>query len=154
MTEHVILDMCCGSRMFWLDKADPRAVFCDIRAEEHVLCDERRLVISPDVIADFRAQQTLAFLREYCGEDCDGLVTIDGITYHIVDIGMRMLQPHELYRAQGFPEWYIIDRDYRGVKYAKDKQVARCGNAVPPPFAEALVRANLPEMCRSKQIAA
>jgi len=55
MTEHVILDMCCGSRMFWLDKADPRAVFCDIRAEKHVLCDERRLVISPDVIADFRA---------------------------------------------------------------------------------------------------
>jgi len=81
-------------------------------------------------------------------------VTVDGITYRIVDIGMRMLQPHELYRAQGFPEWYIIDRDYRGVKYAKDKQVARCGNAVPPPFAEALVRANLPEMCRSKQIAA
>ena len=55
MTEHTILDMCCGSRMFWLDKTDPRAVFCDIRAEEHVLCDERRLVICPDVIADFRA---------------------------------------------------------------------------------------------------
>lgn len=71
-----------------------------------------------------------------------------------VDIGMRMLQPHELYRAQGFPEWYIIDQDYRGKKYAKDKQVARCGNAVPPPFAEALVRANLPELCQSKQIAA
>lgn len=94
-----------------------------------------------------RAQQTLAFLREYCGEECTGMVDIDGITYRIVDIGMRMLQPHELYRAQGFPDWYIIDRDYRGVKYAKDKQVARCGNAVPPPFAEALVRANLPEMC-------
>lgn len=71
-----------------------------------------------------------------------------------VDIGMRMLQPHELYRAQGFPEWYIIDQDYRGKKYAKDKQVARCGNAVPPPFAEALVRANLPELCQQKQIAA
>lgn len=98
-----------------------------------------------------RAQQTLAFLREYCGEDCTGLVDIDGITYRIVDIGMRMLQPHELYRAQGFPDWYIIDRDYRGVKYAKDKQVARCGNAVPPPFAEALVRANLPELCVSKE---
>lgn len=41
MTEQAILDMCCGSRMFWLDKTDPRAVFCDIRAEEHVLCDER-----------------------------------------------------------------------------------------------------------------
>lgn len=55
MSEQTILDMCCGSRMFWHDKTDPRAVFCDIRAEEHVLCDERRLVISPDVIADFRA---------------------------------------------------------------------------------------------------
>lgn len=103
---------------------------------------------------EHRAQQTLAFLREYCGEDCDGLVTVEGITYRIVDIGMRMLQPHELYRAQGFPDWYIIDHDYSGKKYAKDKQVARCGNAVPPPFAEALVRANLPELCQSKQIAA
>ncbi|HBQ7281034.1 TPA: DNA cytosine methyltransferase [Raoultella planticola] len=98
-----------------------------------------------------RAQQVLAFLREYCGEDSTGLVDIDGVSFRIVDIGMRMLQPHELYRAQGFPEWYIIDRDYRGVKYSKDKQVARCGNAVPPPFAEALVRANLPEMCVNKQ---
>ncbi|HFQ7088438.1 TPA: DNA cytosine methyltransferase [Raoultella planticola ATCC 33531] len=98
-----------------------------------------------------RAQQVLAFLKEYCGPDSTGLVEIDGVTYRIVDIGMRMLQPHELYRAQGFPEWYIIDRDYRGVKYAKDKQVARCGNAVPPPFAEALVRANLPEMCVNKE---
>ncbi|MCL6376756.1 DNA cytosine methyltransferase [Pectobacterium brasiliense] len=83
-----------------------------------------------------------------------GLVTVEGIDYQIVDIGMRMLQPHELYAAQGFPEWYIIDQDFRGVKYAKDKQVARCGNAVPPPFAEALVRANLPDMCVKKQQAA
>jgi len=101
-----------------------------------------------------RADEALAFLREYSGADSDGLVTVDGIVYRIVDIGMRMLQPHELYRAQGFPEWYIIDRDYRGVKYAKDKQVARCGNAVPPPFAEALVRANLPELCRISEEAA
>ena len=100
-----------------------------------------------------RAQQVLAFLKEYCGADSTGLVEIAGVTYRIVDIGMRMLQPHELYRAQGFPEWYIIDQDYRGVKYAKDKQVARCGNAVPPPFAEALVRANLPEMCRQRKAA-
>ncbi|WP_145491386.1 DNA cytosine methyltransferase [Yersinia rohdei] len=84
-----------------------------------------------------------------------GLVTVEGIDYQIVDIGMRMLQPHELYAAQGFPSWYIIDRDYTGTKYAKDKQVARCGNAVPPPFAEALVRVNLPEMCISrKEVAA
>ncbi|GAL60329.1 putative C-5 cytosine-specific DNA methylase [Pseudescherichia vulneris NBRC 102420] len=101
-----------------------------------------------------RADQTLAFLQEYCGADCDGLVTISGVVYRIVDIGMRMLQPAELYRAQGFPEWYIIDRDYMGTRYAKDKQVARCGNAVPPPFAEALVRANLPEMCQQQGQAA
>ncbi|HEM6675115.1 TPA: DNA cytosine methyltransferase [Citrobacter amalonaticus] len=100
---------------------------------------------------EHRAQQALAFLREYCGEECTGMVDINGITYRIVDIGMRMLQPHELYRAQGFPDWYIIDQDYRGKRYAKDKQVARCGNAVPPPFAEALVRANLPELCVSKE---
>jgi len=98
-----------------------------------------------------RAAQVLAFLREYCGADSDGLVTVDGVVYRIVDIGMRMLQPAELYRAQGFPEWYIIDRDYTGQRYAKDKQVARCGNAVPPPFAEALVRANLPELCVQKE---
>ncbi|EAO2313175.1 DNA cytosine methyltransferase [Salmonella enterica subsp. enterica serovar Senftenberg] len=115
---------------------------------------EVKTTLAIELYDEQRAQQTLAFLREFCGEDCTGMVDIDGITYRIVDIGMRMLQPHELYRAQGFPEWYVIDRDFRGVKYAKDKQVARCGNAVPPPFAEALVRANLPELCQAKEIAA
>lgn len=54
MSEATILDMCCGSRMFWLDKQDDRAIFSDRRCEEHVLCDGRLLNISPDVIADFR----------------------------------------------------------------------------------------------------
>lgn len=44
MTEQTILDMCCGSRMFWFDKQDARAVFSDIRAEQHTLCDGRSLV--------------------------------------------------------------------------------------------------------------
>lgn len=79
---------------------------------------------------------------------------IAGSLCQIIGIGMRMLQPAELYRAQGFPKWYIIDQDFRNVKYAKDKQVARCGNAVPPPFAEALVRANLPELCEQREQAA
>ncbi len=48
MTEQTILDMCCGSRMFWFDKQDPRALFADIRSEQHTLCDGRSLVISPD----------------------------------------------------------------------------------------------------------
>lgn len=76
-----------------------------------------------------------------------GIVTVAGNQYQIVDIGMRMLQPHELFKAQGFPNDYIIDKDCTGKKYPKTKQIARCGNAVPPPFAEALVRANLPELC-------
>ena len=63
-----------------------------------------------------------------------------------------MLTPRELYRAQGFPKDYQIDRDYTGRVYRKSKQVARCGNAVPPPFAAALVRANFPEWCGDKKI--
>ncbi len=115
---------------------------------------EVKTILAVEAYDQQRADLVLAFLRQYCGADCDGLVTIDGVVYRIVDIGMRMLQPRELYAAQGFPEWYIIDRDYMGTRYAKDKQVARCGNAVPPPFAEALVRANLPEMCSVKEQAA
>ncbi|HCA3882067.1 TPA: DNA cytosine methyltransferase [Salmonella enterica] len=108
---------------------------------------EVQTTLAVDEYDEQRAQQVLAFLKEYCGADSTGLVEIGGVTYRIVDIGMRMLQPRELYRAQGFPDWYVIEHDFRGVKYAKDKQVARCGNAVPPQFAEALVRANLPELC-------
>lgn len=76
-----------------------------------------------------------------------GLVMVKGEQYQITDIGMRMLQPHELFMAQGFPKEYIIDKDHTGKRYPKSAQVARCGNSVPPPFAKALVKANLPEMC-------
>lgn len=90
-------------------------------------------------------------LNEYCGyelkEDEVILFDISGVWYFLADIGLRMLTPRELYRANGFPGDYIIDRDYKGNEYGKSKQVARCGNAVPPPFATALVRANLPEWC-------
>lgn len=78
-------------------------------------------------------------------KDRFGLVTVHGENYQIVDIGMRMLQPHELFAAQGFPEDYIIDRDWTGKKFSKDKQTARCGNAVCPDVAAALVRANMVE---------
>jgi DNA (cytosine-5)-methyltransferase 1 len=81
-----------------------------------------------------------------------GLVTIHGEDYQIVDIGMRMLEPHELFAAQGFPPDYIIDAKVNGKKCTKADQVARCGNAVPPAFARALVMANLPELC--EQVAA
>lgn len=80
-------------------------------------------------------------------KDRFALVTIHGEEYIITDIKMRMLQPRELFNAQGFPEDYIIDHDDSGKPYPKSKQTARCGNAVTPPVPAALVRANLPEMC-------
>lgn len=76
-----------------------------------------------------------------------GLVTIEGVDYQIVDIGLRMLEPKELYGCQGFPADYIIDHDYTGKTYPRSEQVRRCGNAVCPPIPEALVRANCPELC-------
>ena len=80
-------------------------------------------------------------------KDRFALVTIHGEEYIITDIRMRMLQPRELFNAQGFPGDYIIETDANGNPYPKSKQVARCGNAVTPPVATALVRANLPEYC-------
>lgn len=102
-----------------------------------------------------------AFLLKYYGTDQDpqlgeplhtvttkdryGLVTVTiaGEEYVIVDIGMRMLTPRELFNAQGFPPDYIIDRDAHGKPLTKTAQVAKCGNSVCPPLAEALVRANM-----------
>jgi DNA (cytosine-5)-methyltransferase 1 len=66
-----------------------------------------------------------------------------GEEYVIVDIGMRMLTPRELFNAQGFPPDYIIDRDTAGKPITKTAQVAKCGNSVCPPLSEALVRANM-----------
>lgn len=103
-----------------------------------------------------------AFLLKYYGTDQDprleeplhsvttkdrfGLVTvtIEGEEYVIVDIGMRMLTPRELFNAQGFPPDYIIDRDADGNRITKTSQVAKCGNSVCPPIARALVKANAP----------
>ncbi|WP_314435882.1 DNA cytosine methyltransferase [Massilia timonae] len=118
-----------------------------------------------------------AFLLKYYGTDQDprlseplhtvttkdryGLVTIQGQDYEIVDIGLRMLAPHELYRAQGFPAGYVIDEipdpellfaggeqvdgdplSLPRIPLTKSAQVRMCGNSVCPPLSEALIRAN------------
>lgn len=92
-------------------------------------------------------QDIKAPLDTVTAQDCFGLVTINGTDYQIVDIGLRMLEPRELYGCQGFPDDYIIDHDYTGKTYPRSEQVRRCGNAVCPPIPAALVRANLPELC-------
>lgn len=90
-----------------------------------------------------------SLLNEYCGysfaENEIILFTIFGKMWFISDISLRMLAPKELYAAMGFPDDYIIDRDYTGKPYPKTQQVARCGNAVCPQLAAAVVRANLQE---------
>lgn len=87
-----------------------------------------------------------ALLNRHCGytlaDDEILLLCIGGVYYYIHDILLRMLTPRELYEAMGFPPDYIIDHDYKGNEYGRGKQVARCGNAVCPPMAEAVVRAN------------
>lgn len=72
-----------------------------------------------------------------------GLVVVQGVEFQIVDIGMRMLSPRELFNAQGFPADYIIDPVYKGKPLTRTAQVKCCGNSVCPPVAAAIVRANL-----------
>lgn len=93
--------------------------------------------------------QIRPLLNKYCGyklaDDEILLLWIKGAWRYICDISMRMLTPRELYNAMGFPPDYIIERDYTGKPYPKSQQVARCGNAVCPQMASAVVRVNFPE---------
>lgn len=95
------------------------------------------------------------FLKEYGGDEAQDIedpvtVDIDGQTYAIVDIGMRMLTVEEMYRAQGFPEHYIIDRGADGRAFTKTEQTRMCGNSVCPPMAKALVEANCPHLVETE----
>lgn len=133
-------------------------------------CDGRdmRDPIPTITAGDGHFGEVRAFLAKYYGQgtgqdlkepldtipthDRFGLVTIKGVDYQIVDIGLRMLEPRELYGCQGFPDDYIIDHDYTGKTYPRSEQVRRCGNAVCPPIPAALVRANLPELCVAERM--
>ncbi|WGT64967.1 DNA cytosine methyltransferase [Variovorax paradoxus] len=112
----------------------------------------------PTITTGGHMAEVRAFLIKYYGTDQDpqlreplhtvttkdrfGLVTVHGEEYAIVDIGLRMLTPRELYRAQGFPDTYIIDHGAAGESMTKTAQVRMCGNSVCPPLARAIVAAN------------
>ena len=105
-----------------------------------------------------REEESAAFLTAYYGTDQNlrldlplptvttkdrfNLVMVDGVAHEVADIGMRMLEPRELYRAQGFPEDYVIATDVDGKPMTRKTMVRLAGNSVPPHFAAALVRAN------------
>lgn len=133
-------------------------------AEHHALVEYK---LSPE--HEEGALRVAAFLISYYGTEnisaCDapaptvttkdrlGLVTVfvKGTPYVIVDICLRMLQPHELYRAQGFPASYIIDKGADGKPFTKTEQVHLCGNSVSPPPMAALARANDPWRTAARQ---
>ncbi|MER9870239.1 DNA cytosine methyltransferase [Mesorhizobium sp. M0136] len=102
-----------------------------------------------------RARQVADFMRVHGFWDEREFVTldIDGETFTIVDIGMRMLTPRELFSAQGFPPDYIIDLDFNGKPLPKSDQIACCGNSVSPPMAAALVAANCGHLMRYREAA-
>lgn len=118
------------------------------------------LQLSPEVEAG--ALRVAAFLMSYYGADNTSrpdepsptvttkdrlalvTVTIQGTPYIVVDIGLRMLQPRELYRAQGFPDSYQIEFGHDGKPFTKSEQVHMCGNSVSPPHMAAIARANDP----------
>lgn len=99
------------------------------------------------------ARRVAAFLRKYGVEFEGEFATVGGFV--IVDIGMRMLTARELFRAQGFPESYVIDRawvidpktgDLTDVILTKEQQIRMCGNSVCPPVAKAIIEANSPDL--------
>ena len=117
-------------------------------AGEFAVCGVRIVRYAPGAELGYWPQ-VRALLNQYCGyslaDDEVLLLWVCGSWHYIRDITMRMLIPRELYAAMGFPPDYIIDRDYTGKAYPKSEQVARCGNAVCPPMATAVVKVNLPE---------
>jgi len=143
---------------------------CTQRLVETTLVEEGAL--PPELMT--KATRTAAFLVKYYGSGDSQAqpadrpldtvttlarfavvtVTIDAVTYIVVDIGMRMLTPRELARAQGFPEHYILDAvGPNGKPLSKAAQIRMIGNSVCPDVAEALIRANLPDEC-SERLAA
>jgi DNA (cytosine-5)-methyltransferase 1 len=98
-------------------------------------------------VADFMRAHGFWDEREFVEVD------IDGVTFIIVDIGMRMLTPRELFRAQGFPPDCIIDLDFEGKPLPKSVQISCCGNSVSPPVAAAIVSANCGHLARYREAA-
>jgi DNA (cytosine-5)-methyltransferase 1 len=128
--------------------------------DHHSLCTtllERAGAVAP---TGERSDQVAAFLAKYYGTGSVGqdvreplhtitskarfaVVQVEGVPHRIADVGMRMLSPRELYRAQGFPDSYVIDQGVGGRRLSKADQIAMCGNSVSPFAAEAITRAQL-----------
>lgn len=116
------------------------------RSFDTVTCTDHHALVTVEL--GKRRAEVRAFLDAH---GLTGLVAVNGEQYEIADIGMRMLRPRELFRAQGFPDSYIIDPVYNGKPLTLTAQTRMCGNSVPPPPAAAILRANF---AADKRIAA
>lgn len=131
---------------------DLRDPLMTITAQGGHFAEIRTMIVKWDGHTDIghwpQVREMLNTYTDWCLYDDDVLLLwIKDAWYFISDIGLRMLTPRELYNAMGFPPDYIIDRDVYGRKISRADQVARCGNAVCPPMAAAVVKANCPELC-------
>lgn len=113
-----------------------------------VTAKDRMGLVCTELDADgVRYAKTRDWLRRWSviGPDAEAEVAIRGVIYRIIDISMRMLAPRELYRAQGFPDTYVIAPEHKGKPLSKTAQVRMCGNSVPPQLIAAVVKENGPE---------
>jgi len=130
---------------------------------------DHHALVTASLGAGARAAESRAFLVKYYGTDGDpqlglplhtittkdrfGLVTVEGQDYAIADIGMRMLQARELFRAQGFPDSYRIEVEVNGKPLSKGAQVRMCGNSVSPVMSRALAAAQFTEQAEQEAVA-
>ena len=141
-----------------MDGKSPREPMPTLTTSAGHFAEIRTYLLLVDSTQDlYHWNEVRKLLNEYAGysikENEILIIEIAGIPYFIGDIGMRMLKAEELKLAQGFPVDYIIDIErHIGKKYSEAKQIARLGNAVCPPVATALIRANCPELCYKKSI--
>lgn len=131
--------------------SDLREQFSTVTAKGHEVLVSTYLQKVGDTKNLGKWNEVRELLNNYAGyniaEDELLIFEINGVQYFISDVGMRMLEPEELKLAQGFPADYCIDIESKiGKAYNKSKQIARLGNAVCPPVATALVKANVPEL--------
>lgn len=125
--------------------SDARAPLPTVTATGSHLAEVRAFLVKYYGDSDTQKQRVDQPLDTVTTKARFGLVTVHGRPYRIVDIGLRMLSPRELFNAQGFPADYVIDVDFEGRPMTKTLKIELAGNSVCPPVAHALAAANVHE---------
>jgi DNA (cytosine-5)-methyltransferase 1 len=124
-----------------------------VRAGGTHLAEVRAFLLKYYSSGDGQQQDLFSPLHTVTTKDRFAVVTVRGEQYVIADIGMRMLTPRELFRAQGFPDTYQIDVAVEGKRLSKEAQVRMVGNSVCPQVASAIVRAQFVDQAKLEELA-